>query len=538
MSGKLPPLALLCTTFVGAALVLYGSALHGPFVSDDLHYVSQNEHVKSLSLHNLAVIFDPVGPVTVDVVNYAPLQLLVHSLAWRAFGAETFGHHVVNVVLHALASVLLVVLLASTGAPRAGAVVAGAVFLVHPANVEAVAWVSQLKSTLSLPLAFGALLAYRRRPALALALFAAALLAKPTAACVLPVAFLLEWSRGERVRWGWLAGWALVLAAFTVVEFATHQRTGAADAALHAAPFLLLRTMAGLAARYVVMAASGCGLSAFHEPEPARSLLDPWWLLGVLLAGVVAWRSLRAWRTRSAELAYWVWAVGAFAPVSQVFPFLYPLADRYLYFMLPGLLGAVLLAGRAALAGLSPPRRALAGRVALGFGVVLLALFAVRTPQRAALWRSNTALLVDAAVHYPDGKVANVLRAKRAAQNGDLAGSVAALRRAYERGFNRFEQLETDASYAPVREAPEFRALLREMASGWIESGRDKPDPTPSELRTLAHAHIVRGEYEDALRLLERAAALAGPYQDTIAAEATAIRAALAAGTPERIRLR
>ena len=90
----------------------------------------------------------------VAIVNYAPLQMLVHSLAWQAFGAETFGHHVLNLALHTLASLLLVVLLTSSGVAQPAAVLAGAAFLVHPANVEAVAWVSQLKSVAALVLGF------------------------------------------------------------------------------------------------------------------------------------------------------------------------------------------------------------------------------------------------------------------------------------------------------------------------------------------------------------------------------------------------
>lgn len=531
-------LALLFAAAVGAALLLYGPALRGPFVSDDLHYVSQNERVQTLSFENVLTIVDPVGEVAIDVVNYAPLQMLVHAVAWQAFGADTFGHHVLNVVLHAGVATLLAWLLVASGVSRAGALVAGAVFLVHPANVEAVAWVSQLKSTLALGLALGALLALPRHAVLATLLFAGALLAKPTAVCVLPAAALLEWSRIGRVRLPWLVAWLGCFAVYAVVEFATHQRTGAADTALYETPLVLLRTVASLGARYVVLGASGWRTSAFHEPEPALSWLDPWWLLALPIGVLAAWRLCLSWRARSPEAAYWAWAAVAFAPVSQVFPFLYPFADRYLYFILPGLLGACLLGGQRAFASLSPGRRATLGRVALVGGVVWVTVLAVQTPRRAAVWRSNTALLIDAAAHYPDGKVANVLRAKRAAQQGDVGGTVAALRRAYARGFNRFEQLETDPSYANVRRAAEFRALVAEIALGWIESGRAKNDPTPSELRSIAHAHIARGELDEALSALDRAAAQEGPSADKLRAEAGEIRAALEAGAPERVRLR
>ncbi|MBW2267721.1 MAG: hypothetical protein JRH16_04015 [Deltaproteobacteria bacterium] len=531
-------LALLFVACVGLALVLYRPALHGPFVSDDLHYVAQNRRVHDLSLENLKALADPRGAVAIDVVNYAPLQMLGHALAWRAFGPETFGHHVVNVVLHVISAMLLSWLLVTTGVPRSAALVAGAIFLVHPANVEAVAWVSQLKSALALPLAIGALLALPRRAWLATWLFAAALLAKATAVCVLPAAALLEWSRTGRVRAPWLVAWLVCFAVYAVVEFGMHQRTGAADAALYGTPFVLLRTVAALGARYAVLAVSGWPTSTFHEPEPAFSLLDPWWLLALPLLGIALWRVAAALRARSAEAAYWVWAAVAFAPISQVFPFLYPFADRYLYFILPGLLGAVLLAGQRVLVQSPAAHRQALARVGLLVGLVLIVGFAARTPGRAAVWRSNTALLLDAAEHYPDGKVASVLEAKRAARVGDVQTAIAALRRAVSRGFNRFEQLETDPSYAPIREAPQFRALVAELASTWIESAREKRGLTPSELRSVAHAHIARGEPEQALSLLDAAGVRGGPYAAEFEAEARAIRAGLAIGEPGRIRLR
>jgi len=531
---------ILLLAFLGAALLVYRPALRGPFLSDDRHYVEANPYVHELSLENVRVLLDPNGPVTIEVVNYSPLQLLLHAVVWQLCGDDTFGHHLLNVALHVVASLLLVALFLETGIPLAAACLGGALFLLHPANVEAVAWISQLKSSLALVLALAALLAQRRRPALATGLFAAALLSKPTAAFALPVAALLDWTRDGRVRWRWLAVWAGLLAVYATVEFGTHQRSGAAEARLHGTPVVLLRSVVALAGRYALMATSSVGVSAFHEPEPARSWLDPWWLLALPLLALLAWRSLVVLRRRDVELVYWVWAAVSFAPVSQIFPFLYPLADRYLYFILPGLLGGGLLAGREALARLAavfPARRVWLERGALTLGLLLAAGFAVRSHERAAIWRSNALLLADAAAHYPNGVAANLLRARRAAFGGDADGAVAGLRAALERGFDRFQQLEVDPVWAPVREHPEFRAIVVEMAGRWIESARGKSDPTQGELRTLAHAHIVRGEPALALALLDRALEVGGARDAEIRAERTALRRALESGTPGRVRL-
>jgi hypothetical protein len=477
-------------------------------VSDDFHYVRYNTYIHELSAENLLILFDPVGPATITIVNYSPVQLLLHGLAWQAFGAETFGHHLLNVVLHAGASALLVALFLATGIPRSAAVLGGIFFLLHPANVEAVAWISQLKSTLALVLSLAALLAYSRQPGLASAFFVLALLAKPTAAFALPVAALLDWTRAGRVRWSWVLLWTLLFLGYAAAEFATHQRTGAVEATLHDTPLVLLRTVAGISLRYLLMAATSYGVSAFHEPEPAFSLLDPWWLGSLPMLALLGWRVLVVVRRRDVELVYWAWAVVSFAPISQIFPFLYPMADRYLYFILPGLIGGALLAGREGLERLPAAlaaRHQLARHAALALGIAAALIFGVRSFERAAIWRSNARLIADAAIHYPDGMPANIGRAKNAALAGDVEGVIAGLRRARDRGYNRFEQLEADPVWASVRDH--------------------------------AHAHIARGEHAQALEILERALEMGGPRDAEIRAEVAALRAAIEAGAPERVRL-
>ena len=537
-----PGAALLAAGFLGAALLVYAPALRGAFVSDDFHYLANNAWLHELSLANTLAILDPFGPTATNVVNYAPVQLLIHAGAWQLFGRDTLGHHAINVVLHALASALLALLFLRQGIPRAAALLGGACFLVHPANVEAVAWISQLKSSASLVLSLCALLAWPSLPRLGALCFAAALLAKATAAAVLPAALCFEWSETGKVRWGRAGACAALLLAFAAVELATHQRTGAAEAELP--PLVLARTIAALGLRYLAMAATSLGVSAFHEPEPARSALDPWWLASLPVAALLAWRVVVVARRRSPELGFWVLALASFAPVSQLFPFLYPMADRYLYFILPGLLGAGLLAAQEGTVRLAArarePVRVLRGlrRAGVVLGALACAVFAARAHERAGIWRSSALLYADAAAHYPDGTVASLLRAKRAALAGDADAALPELSRAVARGYNRFDQLEADAAWDGVRGDPRVRALVREVAARWIESGRRKANPTQTELRAIAQAHVAREEYAEAARGYEAAVAAGGPDSAAIRAELDAVRAALASGDPSvRVRL-
>ncbi len=88
-----------------------------------------------------------------------------------------------------------------------------------------------------------------------------------------------------------------------------------------------------------------------------------------------------------------------------------------------------------------------------------------------------------------------------------------------------------------MRDAPAFRALVREMAATWIASAERKPDPTQAELQSLARAHIARGELEDALDALERGVDRGGPRTAQLAAEAGVVRAGIASGNRSRVRI-
>lgn len=522
---------LLFAAFAVVDLSLYRAALQGPFLSDDIGYIVTSPYTRDLTVESVLALFDPFGAANRYTANYAPVHLLLTAIERNIFAGDVLGYHLVNVAVHALNSVLLVALLLRTGLPRGGALLAGLFFAVHPANVEAVAWISQLKTNAGLALSLAALLALRRHPAVSTALFAAALLTKASALFALPMAAVSVWAGGfaaGRRTGRWLAAWAVLAAIYAVPQFASFSATGAVETPAYRVPWVQLRSMAGIGTRYLVMAVSSFGVAAFQEPLPAVSAVDRWWLAALPLAGLLVWRIVVAVRRRSDEAAYWVGAAAAFAPVSQLFPFLVPIADRYLYFILPGLIGgALFLAAEAARRFNARP--ALVRGAAVAVGVVCVA-FAWQSAARARLWTNETLLYIDAARHYPEGGTAAFLAARAAAQRGDVAAAVTALRRAADRGIDSFMVLRDDPGLAPVRKTPEFRALLFDMAGRWIEVAGSRRDPTAPELRVIAHAHLVREEYADAEATLARALQLGGPLESVVRQELAALRARSAEG--------
>ncbi|HTQ38904.1 MAG TPA: tetratricopeptide repeat protein [Pirellulales bacterium] len=177
--------------------LVYSPALRGSYVwDDDANVVSPGLQ----SWSGLWRIWTQWGAVQ----TYYPL---LHSAFWiehKLWGDNTLGYHLANVLFHSISVYLVYLILRRLQIP--GALLAAAIFAVHPVMVESVAWITEQKNTLSGMLYFGSMLAYlhfdasRRKStyALALALFVLSLLSK-TITVSLPAALLviLWWQRGK-----------------------------------------------------------------------------------------------------------------------------------------------------------------------------------------------------------------------------------------------------------------------------------------------------------------------------------------------------
>ena len=511
--------------------MVYWPALDGSFISDDEHYVQRNVFVHELTADNIIAILDPTSVLAVIVENYAPVHILLHGLEWQVFGPNVTGYHVVNVFLHALASVLLVSLFRRTGVPATAAVIGGVVFLVHPANVEAVAWINQLKTSSAMVLCLAALLLHPRRPAWGAFLFALSLMAKPTAAVALFFAIALGWARWKQEprsldwRWPWLAGWAAILVLFAVAEFFAFSQTAGQAPTLYVDLGDRVRGIFAVATRYLVMASTSYGLSAFHEPDSAN-WLDPWWLASLPLLGALGWRGFATLRDGKPEAAWWVFAGVSFAPICGVIPLPFPLADRYLYFMLPGLIGGVMLAGNAWLAD-REPTEADSLRRGLGIAAVLLCLaFAVRSYDRAKIWETPFRVMADAVKHYPQGVAAKTQRATRAAQFGDAGAAVELLEAAHQRGYNRLDHLLMPG-YAPIQDEPSFVELKQRWAREWIERLSLADSSSQHELQLIAQAQVVLGDLQSARETIVLAIEQGGPITPNLEVDLAEIERAI-----------
>ena len=163
------------------AFVIYGPALNGPFVLDDLYFPFGNKQLEGMAFVQWVGDLRPVLMVSFWLNHYFS-------------GDSVEAYHETNVFLHvivaALAALIAMRLLewatpsGDTKVKRTLGIFAGALFLVHPLQTESVAYVSSRSEVLSVLFYYAAycVFLYRRtesitwlRALAVLALFGAAL---------------------------------------------------------------------------------------------------------------------------------------------------------------------------------------------------------------------------------------------------------------------------------------------------------------------------------------------------------------------------
>jgi len=151
------PVWLMGLWLVLGTVALYWPATRCDFVNlDDSLHVTANALVqKGLTWEGITwVLWHPVAN------NWHPVTVWSHMLVCQLCGLNPWGHHLANVLLHALNAGLVFALLQQmTGAAWRSLLVA-ALFAFHPLRVESVAWVTERKDVLSGFFGLLALLAY------------------------------------------------------------------------------------------------------------------------------------------------------------------------------------------------------------------------------------------------------------------------------------------------------------------------------------------------------------------------------------------
>ncbi len=336
------------------ALWAYGPALHGEFVFDDLHLPFTQPAASTWPVR----LWLSVRPVT----------MLTYWANIHTSGLDPYWYHVWNVLFHSLASVLLFFIVrktlewAATGEPQRTilALFAGAVFLLHPAQTEGVAYVAGRAENVSALffLAAWCLFLYRRNQSVTwltalgvLVLFGAAVGSKEHTVVLPAVLLLTDYFWNPRLSWeGAKRNWKLyapifvfgLLGAIFVLQYIRRDTVSIGFSLKEFTWYQYLFTQFRVFFGYLVLAVFPLWQTVDYDVSVSHTFFQHGaflGLLGILLLTALAWH----YRRRFPLASYGFFVFGTLlAPTSSFIPIKDVMADRRLYLPLIGLLFIVL----------------------------------------------------------------------------------------------------------------------------------------------------------------------------------------------------
>ena len=393
---------LFCLLLAVTVVSLYSNTLFHSFVFDDVTLIQQNTDVTEL---NWGRILGRTG--------YRPVRTFTYALNFALGGVNPFGYHLLNLILHALNSILTFLLLRSLlgrlDAPFLGAML----FAVHPVQTASVAYVSGRKDLLATFFLLVASLLYvqwRRRggwqrvllTALALLL---AVLSKEVAV-VFPALFVLIDLCGTRKRlqsgggkgvtavlrksgrlYAVLGAVAIAAAYYAVVWTEASRMDGYWGGSLTAqwaTSFKLFVHYLGLALVPYRLLADYTGVfpisTGFTEPATVVCVL-----ISAAYLGLALW----LFRRRPLVALGMGWFLVALLPVLQIVGFHEIAADHFLY--LP-MVGAAMVFGHLGARAAASPKASVLARA---FLLLVFVLGSILTVSRNRVWANQLTLWED-----------------------------------------------------------------------------------------------------------------------------------------------
>jgi|ERR1044071_2693818 tetratricopeptide (TPR) repeat protein len=315
---------------------------------DDPPYVTENPLVQSgLNARSISWAFS-----TFEQGNWHPLTWLSHCLDCQVFGLRAWGHHLINVIIHASTTLLLFIFLIRTTGALWRSFFTSAIFGLHPLRVESVAWVAERKDVLSVLFCMLTLCMYVRFKSdrskkyylLALVCFALGLISKPmlvTLPCLLLLLDYWPLYRFDHEKLKMLAleklPFFLLSAMSSALTFIAQQSAGA----------VVTETNLGLASRFSNAVVSYCSyigkllipvkLAVFYPLPVHRHMLS-------VVGAAIVFLTISTWAFAGRRrLPYfyvgWFWFVGTLVPVIGLVQVgAQSMADRYSYLPSIGLL--------------------------------------------------------------------------------------------------------------------------------------------------------------------------------------------------------
>ena len=376
--------------FILIGLLVYGLSLFNGFVWDDEEQIVNNvfvHSVKNIPLLFQSSTFNTGGAGVSAGTYYRPLMMTFFSFVYQLFGPNPFFFHLFQLFFHILTAILVYLMFKHFFKEMTAFFIA-LIFLVHPAGVESVAYISAVQDIFYV--LFGILAFYiviKNRAKfefknifLINTLLFLSLLSKETAILFFIIIFIYQLIFDRKFIFENLIFFMMTVGIYALLRFAL---AGVFFTPYHNATIVQLSLWQRI---MMIPAIFFYYLKLFFYPLDLAVMqhwvirtLDFRMLLGSLSAGILA---LLLWKKRFNRnfIFFFLWFIITIFPYLQIFPLDMTVAERWFYLPVVGLLGMM-----GAVWSKS-------GNKLVIMGVIIIAIFSIRSFFRTMDWKNGLTL--------------------------------------------------------------------------------------------------------------------------------------------------
>ncbi|MDP8229925.1 MAG: tetratricopeptide repeat protein [Candidatus Gorgyraea atricola] len=418
-----------------AAVLSYANSLHNQFIWDDEDWILRNETVKDW--HRWPALFtqNSIQGARKGSNFYRPIQAISHGIDYMVWGYRLPGHHASNIFFHAIAAILLFLLLKNLFS-QGMAFLSALFFAIHPVQTEAVTYISGRADPMSVLFILLSILLFEKNILLSCLAFLFAIFSKESALLtpVLILLYIIFRDRDLKRELKYLLPFIAIIIVYgilrlTVLDFSHTIPENVPKAFFYVPFYIRLCTFLKAVPVYFGILLWPFGLHMERDIALSYSIFEPKVFLGFFMVAAIFLGSF-AYRKRYKFLLFSVaWFFISIFPNSNIIPINALIYEHWLY--LPSI-------GFFMVVAWCMDRLLSKGKALRSLALLLITLISSfyiwRTYERNREWHDPISFYESTIRHKPDSARLHNNLAMAYADEGRIEGAIREYKKAIELG--------------------------------------------------------------------------------------------------------
>lgn len=405
----------ICFIIIFITFCTYFNSLQNEFIDywDDNTYITGNELIKSLSFSNIKLIFSSTFSY-----EYYPISLLSYAIDYHFWKLNPMGFRITNVFLHSINAILIFSIILTITNKFSASFIAAIIFIIHPVNVESVAWLAERENVLSFLFFLLSLYLYIKSQETSkklyyfasLNIYIFAILSKALPVTLPFILLLYDFCftrKNLQEKILYKIPFLFISCITSIITVTTFK--GIPTLGIYSeSPYLKMLSMFRIFSTYVEKIFIPVRLNNFYVNYLSLSFFDYEIIISVLILSLITFFAYKSCKKEIVIFFCITWFFITLIPVSNVFPTCQWMADRYLYFPSFGFsLFIVILYEKILQRCKSFKNSGKLKIITVTFLIMLIAFYSTLTVRRNRIWKNSITLWEDCVKKDPNGALAH-----------------------------------------------------------------------------------------------------------------------------------